>query len=703
MLKFVRICGDPCQGPGAPALATGGDREPKQRKQRILHFRPRAPLVHANARLSLAPISLIATFPPSLRVFYLLSIPATMRVTRAAMRAGADADAKPTPTDIERIPLSAVSSNPLRESADSEHVEIETKPMPPKRTKSKGGGRKGTRGKRGKAAEQEHEEHEEHADPVVLEDVRRAAGSPASDAASDDLINVPIDASGQIPMSDERPASPSSRAVRMTRRQLAKHEEDASGHPEAPAPSEVEEPAPEQEEIQTQQEPEAQLEAETVGPAQPVDAEAAPEPTESAKHVEELTPDQPREDAPGTSTQVTTPARNPSGSPPRSPLRLEESIGAMDALEEAVENVIQSSSPTSSRSKQQKAAPVTERASSSKPTRKSSVAGSARPSMARASSVRARPNRESRMPGEVTDYLASKRRPISISFPTPPPPPKAAKRPTVSNFQLPGEAVAAKLKAQKEERLRREQEGGQRPQSATLSRAPTVRSSKPPTKSTFQLPGEAVAAKLKAQREERLKREAEGTTSRRTSVVLPTRAVKSTKPPTVPKFSLPGESVAAKLKAQREERLKREEEEAAKKATFKARPAPTHKAAPAVRQTAASKARVSIMAGGVENQGSTIPPKRMSTMPSSAPITSAKPSKPVAAPVDAAALKQKGREVFNRDKIQREEQDKERREKEEAAKRARAEAAERGRIASREWAERQKKKTAAVSAAKVSA
>lgn len=60
--------------------------------------------------------------------------------------------------------------------------------------------------------------------------------------------------------------------------------------------------------------------------------------------------------------------------------------------------------------------------------------------------------------GKTTDYLASRRRPISMHFPTPPPPAKSAKAPTKSTFTLPGEAVAAKLKAAREERLKREEE-----------------------------------------------------------------------------------------------------------------------------------------------------------------------------------------------------------------------------------------------------
>jgi len=54
--------------------------------------------------------------------------------------------------------------------------------------------------------------------------------------------------------------------------------------------------------------------------------------------------------------------------------------------------------------------------------------------------------------------------------------------------------------------------------------------------------------------------------------------------------------------------------------------------------------------------------------------------------------RQKARAIFNRDRVEKEARERERREKEDAAKKARAEAAERGRLASREWAERQRKR-----------
>ncbi|KAF2677283.1 hypothetical protein K458DRAFT_424143 [Lentithecium fluviatile CBS 122367] len=435
-------------------------------------------------------------------------------------------------------------------------------------------------------------------------------------------------------------------------------------------------------------------------------------------------------------TPSRAPSRSQSKSPGKSPMRLEESIEAFDALEEALENVgkaivfDQSADEEKSPMKatfprtttpQAQAKTVKRSSLASRVSRNPNVApkslkpAAPRASIVRSSSVRA-PPKERKASAEVADYLASKRRPISMSFPTPPPPPKSTKAPTKATFQLPGEAIAAKLKAQKEERLKREaEEGAKKPR--PLSMPPPPKSSKAPTKPNFQLPGEAIAAKLKAQKEERLRREAEGDGPAPRQANLPPRP-KSTKAPTVANFQLPGEAVAAKLKAQKEERLKREEEaEAAKKAAFKTRPAPVRMLVPApVRHTSASKARESLMSK--ENiAGITIAPppqrsasinagKRSSMVLSRTISTSSANSsnrnsmilnpgpvvKSTVTPADAAAQKVKGKQVFNRDKMEKEARERERREKEEAAKRARAEAAERGRIASREWAEKQRKK-----------
>ncbi|KAL8908677.1 MAG: hypothetical protein Q9207_000645 [Kuettlingeria erythrocarpa] len=198
---------------------------------------------------------------------------------------------------------------------------------------------------------------------------------------------------------------------------------------------------------------------------------------------------------------------------------------------------------------------------------------------------------------------------------------------------------------------------------------------------------------------------------------------KSTKAPTRSNFELPGEAVARKLKEAREERAKREEgEDKAAKPAFKARPVRLSQA-PVVKATAASRARISMAKGEtpaavamndvspkfrVTPRPSTVSAagKRLSTLPAnkrstpglartSARVTPGPASSTVRQSVnatEAAQLKAKGKEVFNRGQIEHDEREKMRKDKEEAARKARAEAAERGRIASRQWAEKQKAK-----------
>lgn len=225
----------------------------------------------------------------------------------------------------------------------------------------------------------------------------------------------------------------------------------------------------------------------------------------------------------------------------------------------------------------------------------------------------------------------------------------------------------------------------------------------------------------------------------------PFQPAKSTKPPTRSTFTLPGEVIAQKLKLQREERVKREEDENAKKTTFKARPAPARLSmAPTVKMTVSSKARMSLAQGeklggdvGRKTSGpvirpagrissvssikaniagstatSTVAMKRRSTLsvlssnkrsPSTTASTSTtrKPSISTSntlssrisvLPAEGKTVSAKGKEVFNRGKVEVEDRERAKKEKEEMARVARREAAERGRVASREWAERMKGK-----------
>jgi hypothetical protein len=432
-----------------------------------------------------------------------------------------------------------------------------------------------------------------------------------------------------------------------------------------------------------------------------------------------------------------TSSRRASRSPSKSPMRIEESIEALDALEEALENVGKAvshfdNSAEEKKTPRKRALPKDTATSHAKTPSKTPLASriskapSAAPksikptnsSLIRASSVRVAPTKDVRKAStDTVDYLASKRRPVSVSFPTPPPPPKG-RAPTKPTFQLSSDAVAAKLKAQKEERLKREAEGVV-PKQRPISMPPVAKSTKALTKSNFQLPGEAVAAKLKAQKEERLKREAESSQGaqskpRPVSISMAPPTAKSTKPPTKANFQLPGEAVAARLKAQREERQKREEEaEAAKKAAApKPRPLSMRKpvalptrAQPGVSIPPPTKSETLQLptqrSTSLTSKRSSIQLSRsVSASTSTSNRSSGTFTKAIVTPVDVVQQKLKGKEVFNRDKNEKDAKDRERKEKEEAAKQARAQAAERGRVASREWAERQRNKMLAAVKAK---
>ncbi|KAM0806067.1 hypothetical protein BDR22DRAFT_816299 [Usnea florida] len=236
----------------------------------------------------------------------------------------------------------------------------------------------------------------------------------------------------------------------------------------------------------------------------------------------------------------------------------------------------------------------------------------------------------------------------------------------------------------------------------------------------------------------------QGTVKNRMSSVhkAPFQPHKSTKPPTRASFELPGEAFARNLKEQREQRLKREEEEVPKPRVFKARPVRISHA-PEVKLTAAARLRLSMAKGepaSVRGSPSGVAKSRPATRPSAiamagqskrlSTLSVAKPStqpsaegstqpsassstrvtrgpslslsttapsslganRPPLTTAESAHQKLKGKEVFGRRKVEIMEREKAKKEKEAATRQARADAAERGRIASREWAEKQRAK-----------
>ncbi|OBT46640.1 hypothetical protein VE00_01810 [Pseudogymnoascus sp. WSF 3629] len=250
-----------------------------------------------------------------------------------------------------------------------------------------------------------------------------------------------------------------------------------------------------------------------------------------------------------------------------------------------------------------------------------------------------------------------------------------------------------------------------------------IKSTKPPTRSTFELPGEAISRKIKEQREARIAQRQSSISSDTTPPIVSAKAmapkVKSTKAPTRPTFELPGEALSRKKREAHEARLKAQEEEEKKRREFKAKPV-RKSIAPSMqpRQTAASLARRSIMnpedAGeglvvskrrsviGVprpsltaHNLANTLAPRTRVTAQGGGHMTAtamSDASQRSSSGVPALVPKLSGRDIYKRDARALEGAERERKEKEAAAKKAREEAAEKGRQASREWAAKQRRK-----------
>ncbi|KAI1944734.1 hypothetical protein LOZ57_004747 [Ophidiomyces ophidiicola] len=270
-------------------------------------------------------------------------------------------------------------------------------------------------------------------------------------------------------------------------------------------------------------------------------------------------------------------------------------------------------------------------------------------------------------------------------------------------------------------------------------------------KSTEPRPSTPKAAGTKSQKENRL-----STASLSTSrpAFIP---AKSTKPLTRSTFELPGEAISRRMRAQREERLKKEEEEREQRKLFKASKIRYSHIPAEVRETFTSRSRAS--RGGTESPlkvpsrttsiaRAPVPRSSLSSSVRTASIDgmslthsasdehlgrrasfapgdtrhSSVSSGPTARSVNNAASgaginegkarhstvtsktpsmtdtplpKLRGKAVLGRDRQLVEDREHGRRQKEEATRRARAEAAERGRLASREWAEKEKQKVKA--------
>ena len=256
-----------------------------------------------------------------------------------------------------------------------------------------------------------------------------------------------------------------------------------------------------------------------------------------------------------------------------------------------------------------------------------------------------------------------------------------------------------------------------RPRVSSVSKAPFVptKSAKVPTVSTFSLPGEAISARLKTQREERLKREDEAAKERRGFKARPVRQSSASSQPVAAagmkstaasraRLSTVKPLVDAKEGAgSKSQIVKRTSSVTTVVGAKKTTPA-TNPFAAAVKQSPTSPRTANMRAPrnspAMTAASATTAVGATKTTPATNPFAAAVGQSPTAPrtanmraprnpPATMAATMTKVRTKASPAKTELQL----RREKEEAAKKARADAAERGRAASRVWAEKMRRKS----------
>lgn len=370
--------------------------------------------------------------------------------------------------------------------------------------------------------------------------------------------------------------------------------------------------------------------------------------------------------------------------------RIEDSLEELDKLEEELEavNAATLSGPVPPADEQPtKAAPKTPAEQKKVTTvKRASMAGQsatvrikpsekARPTIRRSASMTLRDKKQDAAGSAMEQKSAgtlSRHKPTAVrTTPAAKSPAKSTKPPTVPKFELPGEAVARRLREQRDARQALQAEA-QRAQAAP----PKPRVNRPLAKPTFELPGEAISRRKREEREAKLRAEEEEEKKRREFKARPVRH--NTGP-----AAMPRETVASRARQNRTSQDEAEEKKAEAnktKRTSVGLPRATASAAAASTQSPQARGRHSMV----------IPATDLSRATSSSTGTSGKRSTLSAEEIEQQRLR--GREIFARDSVYAKDKMRDRRDRESTAKLARDQAAERSRVASREWAEKKRRK-----------
>ncbi|KAG7111198.1 hypothetical protein HYQ44_009393 [Verticillium longisporum] len=233
-----------------------------------------------------------------------------------------------------------------------------------------------------------------------------------------------------------------------------------------------------------------------------------------------------------------------------------------------------------------------------------------------------------------------------------------------------------------------------------------VKSAKAPTKASFALPGEAVARRIKEQREARRAAAAAAAAAQAspdkttaTTTPMPQRS-RSIKAPTRPNFELPGEAISRRKREQREKELREQEEAEKKRREFRWRGSGRKRAARSlnVSDDSVNGLKAHVDGVGRHSRGtssSTLSGSGTSSGMSSGTSSGTSSKRSAVSVEEVQRQRLRGKVIYEQDNCYVEERERERREREASAKRAREEAAERSRQASRAWAEKQKRRLTA--------
>ncbi|KAL6864441.1 hypothetical protein J3F83DRAFT_715730 [Trichoderma novae-zelandiae] len=251
---------------------------------------------------------------------------------------------------------------------------------------------------------------------------------------------------------------------------------------------------------------------------------------------------------------------------------------------------------------------------------------------------------------------------------------RTSKAPTIPSFELPGKAVARRLK---EARDAREAHHAAAPKA--LEAPPKPRSTKPLSKPTYELPGDTISRRKREETETKLRAEEEEQRKRREFKARPVKPAST--PSTLPRDTVASRARQAKIQEEVAERQAASSQKVKRLSLGLARDEPT---TPTISKAEKSRFRGSMMAAAESINRSIL----------SSMVNAARSKNPLSVDSMMTRLRPRAKEIQDSASV-KEKKSHDKLDRPMTAKAARDEAAERSRMASREWAERKRRKEAA--------